>query len=223
MSEPDSYTSHNFDAVNDQIREIAAREKARTTAYRLDSYRTAFMYAGAAVLIVGLLALLLSWSYRLVNAPYPKEVTKVVKPEIIEKEVIKIIEVPVSANSDGKNSTSYQGPVASGESSNTSSSPNAVVVTNYSTFKHVTVDTLNLKQIVSTGWSYEDSNSTYPKRQFCYYNIGSQNSSTSLRVNLAEIEDGEYTSYVDNKLAREASTSQRNLKKLEENCEWAGS
>ena len=68
MSEPDSYTSHNFDAVNEQIKEIAARERARTNAYRLESYRTAFIYAGAAALIIGLLALLLSWSYRLINA-----------------------------------------------------------------------------------------------------------------------------------------------------------
>ena len=91
MSEPDSYTSHNFDAVNEQIKEIAARERARTNAYRLESYRTAFIYAGAAALIIGLLALLLSWSYRLLNAPYPEEITKVVKPEIIEKEGIKFI------------------------------------------------------------------------------------------------------------------------------------
>ena len=42
------------------------------------------------------------------------------------------------------------------------------------------------------------------------------------RVNLADLEDGEYTSYVNSNLAREVSMTQSNLKKAEEKCQWAG-
>ena len=226
MSEPDSYTSHNFSAVNEQIREIAAREKARTTAYRLESYRTAFMYAGATVLIIGLLALLLSWSYRLINAPYPEEVITVVKPEIIEKEVIKVVQVPVEKSVYDQTSTSYQGPQDSSSlQSNQSSSGQTAIVTNYHTFKTVDADEFSSSGFTSvvTGWRYADSNNDYPEYQFCYFNIRSGGKATTTRVNLADIEGAEFNSLIDSSLAREVSISQATLRRAEKKCEWAGS
>ena len=226
MSEPDSYTSHNFDAVNEQIKEIAARERARTNAYRLESYRTAFIYAGAAALIIGLLALLLSWSYRLLNAPYPEEITKVVKPEIIEKEVVKVVQVPVEKSIYDTTSTSYKGPTntQTATSSFTSSGNQPAVVTNYNTFKRVDASEFSNYGIseVVTGWRYKDSNSDYPESQYCYFNKITPGKETSLRVDLAELENGEYVSFVSSTLAREVSMTQSNLKKTEEKCQWAG-
>ena len=52
MSELKSYTSHNFSAVNQQIQQIAKREKARTFAYRLKSIGTIFMYAAIVALLL---------------------------------------------------------------------------------------------------------------------------------------------------------------------------
>ncbi len=227
MSEPDSYTSHNFDAVNEQIKEIAARERARTNAYKLESYRTGFIYAGAAVLVIGLLVLLLSWSYRLINAPYPDEITKVVKPEIIEKEVIKVVQVPVEKSIYDLTSTSYEGPLDTttrSSSSSSSSSPQVAVVTNYHIFKTVEANEFRNSGFsgVTTGWRYEDSNSDYPESQFCYFMKSSTGQMTDIRVSLADLENGKYTSYVNSKLAREVSITQINLKKAEEKCQWAG-
>ena len=45
---------------------------------------------------------------------------------------------------------------------------------------------------------------------------------TSLRVDLAELENGEYVSFVSSTQAREISMTQSNLKKAEEKCQWAG-
>ena len=185
------------------------------------------MYAGATALTIGLLALLLSWSYRLLNAPYAEEIIKVVKPEIIEKEVVKVVQVPVEKSIYDLSSTSYEGPLDTttrSSSSSPSSPPQGAVVTNYHTFK--SVDATEFRNsgfsTVTTGWKYNDSNSEYPEYQFCYFLKGSPGRMSDTRVNLADLEDGEYTSYVNSNLAREVSMTQSNLKKAEEKCQWAG-
>ena len=74
----------------------------------------------------------------------------------------------------------------------------------------------------TTGWKYNDSNSEYREYQFCYFLKRSAGRISDTRVNLADLEDGEYTSYVNSNLAREVSITQNNLKKAEEKCQWAG-
>ena len=227
MSEPDSYTSHNFDAVNEQIREIAARERARTNAYRLESYKTGFIYAGAMILILGLFAIMLAWSYRLIISPMPNEVVKIVKPEIIEKEVIKVVQVPVEKSIYDSSSTSYSGPIVPVNQSSTfnSSENQSPVVTNYNTFQQVDASGLgnsNISEVV-TGWRYEDSDYTYPNKQYCYFLMYSPGKESPVMVDLASMsKDGEYESYINTSLAREVSMSQRSLRMAEELCQWAG-
>jgi len=75
---------------------------------------------------------------------------------------------------------------------------------------------------VVTGWRYKDSNSDYPESQYCYFNKSMPGKETSLRVDLAELENGEYVSFVSSTQAREISMTQSNLKKAEEKCQWAG-
>ena len=87
MSKLDSYTSHNFSAVNEQIKQISKRERARTFSYWLLSLRTIFIYAAAVALIVILLMLSFSWAYRIINAPFVRVKTEVVGPGVIEREV----------------------------------------------------------------------------------------------------------------------------------------
>ena len=110
MSEIKSYTSHNFNAVNEQIKQISNREKARTTAYWLQSLRSVFLYALVVTLIIVILMLAFSWAYRIINAPYPTEKTEVVRPEIIEKEVLKVVQVPVEKSILESSSSGYKGP-----------------------------------------------------------------------------------------------------------------
>ena len=85
------YTVNDFSAVDDQISEIAKRERARTFAYRLESARYLVGYTALAIFLVGLLSIVLAWAYRLVTEPHQTETIKVVKPEIIEKEVIRYV------------------------------------------------------------------------------------------------------------------------------------
>ena len=227
MSDIKSYTSHNFSAVNEQIRQISKRERARTFSYWLLSLRTIFIYAAVVTLIIILLMLSFSWAYRIINAPYVTEKTEVVRPEIVEREVLKVVQVPVEKSIMETSSTGYKGPVNQPIDSSTtnSGSPSpASVVTNYNVF-----NTANVPEFIEygfssviTGWKYKDSESNYPEHQYCYINKSTPGRATTTRANIASIEeDGSYVSLVDGGLARDIAISQSVLKQVEGYCQWA--
>lgn len=228
MSDIKSYTSHNFNAVNEQIRQISKRERARTFSYWLLSLRTIFLYAAAAALIIILLMLSFSWAYRIINAPYVTEKIEVVRPEIIEREVLKVVQVPVEKSILEASSTGYKGPVnqpIETSNVNSSSSPSpASVVTNYNVF-----NTANVPELVDygfssvvTGWKYKDSEASYPEYQYCYINKSTPGRATTTRAEIATInDDGSYTSFVNSSLARDVAVSQSVLNQVEGYCQWA--
>jgi hypothetical protein len=227
MSDLKGYTSHNFSAVNQQIQQVAKREKARTFAYRLKSVGAIFMYAAIIALIIALLALTVSWAYRIINAPYVSEKTVVVKPEIVEREVLKVIQVPVEKSILESSDNSYKGPnnkIEPTNNSNGGSSQSVSVVTNYNTFNRASTPQFSSNGFgeVITGWRYVDSETTYPEYQYCYIQKSLIGRATSTRADLARIdEDGEYISSVDSTLAREVSITQKVLKEAEAYCQWA--
>lgn len=227
MSDIKSYTSHNFSAVNEQIRQISKRERARTFSYWLLSLRTIFIYAAVVTLVIILLMLSFSWAYRIINAPYVTEKTEVVRPEIVEREVLKVVQVPVEKSIMETSSTGYKGPVNQPIDSSTtnSGSPSpASVVTNYNVF-----NTANVPEFIEygfssviTGWKYKDSESNYPEYQYCYINKSTPGRATTTRANIASIEeDGSYVSLVDGGLARDIAISQSVLNQVEGYCQWA--
>lgn len=228
MSKLDSYTSHNFSAVNEQIKQISKRERARTFSYWLLSLRTIFIYAAAVALIIILLMLSFSWAYRIINAPYVTERIEVVRPEIIEREVLKVVQVPVEKSILEASSAGYKGPInqpINSSTYNTSDSPSpASVVTNYNVFNAV-----NVPQFidygfssVNTGWKYKDSDAAYPMSQYCYILKSSPGRTATLKVDIARMEeDGAYTSLIDSNLARDVAINQSVLKKAEGYCQWA--
>lgn len=225
MTEPTSFKSHNFNAVNEQILQIAKREKARTFAYRLKSFQTIFMYAAVAALIIAFLMLASAWAKRIISAPYYPPKTEIVRPEVIEKEVLKVVQVPVERSIMETFGSGYEGPDVENINSNTSSGGSQVsVVTNFNTFKTVSSPGLSSSGIseVVTGWRFEDSESKYPEYQYCYTNKSTPGKTTTTRIELGEIsEEGEYSSYINSKLARETSVSQSNLNKALAKCQWA--
>jgi len=228
MTDIKSYTSHNFTAVNEQIKQIAKREKARTFSYWLLSLKTIFLYAAILALIVMLLMLSFSWAYRIINAPYVTEKTQVVRPEIIEREVLKVVQVPVEKSILETSSSGYKGPVNQPINSAINSSSNspapASVVTNYNVF-----NTANVPEFVDygfstviTGWKYKDSDATYPMNQYCYITKSSPGRATTSRANIANMdEDGSYVSLIDSNLARDIAINQSVLKQAEGYCQWA--
>lgn len=226
MSKLDSYTSHNFSAVNEQIKQISKRERARTFSYWLLSLRTIFIYAAAVAFIVILLMLSFSWAYRIINAPYVTEKTEVVRPEIIEREVLKVVQVPVEKSILENSSSSYEGPTNTVATSSSSSSqvPAASIVTNYNMFKNANVPQFADYGFteVTTGWKYTDSESNYPEYQYCYIQKVGIGRTAKLRADIAEIsKEGEYISNIDSRLAIELSVPQDALNQAEGYCQWA--
>ncbi len=223
MTEPTSFKSHNFDAVNEQIQQIAKRERARTFAYKLKSLKTIFIYAVIVALIIALLILVTAWAKRIISAPYYPPKTEIVRPEVIEKEVIKVVQVPVEKTIlENAGSGGYDGPTS--ESSVSSSGSGGTIITDYNTFKTTITEEFSSSGFteVVTGWKYEDSESDFPKYQYCYLKKSVSGSSTSMQVDIAQInEDGEYVENVDSKLARESSIRQSVLNQALEKCQWA--
>jgi len=228
MSDIKSYTSHNFSAVNEQIRQISKREKARTFSYWLLSLKTLFLYIAAVALIFILLMLSFSWAYRIINAPYVTEKTLIVRPEIIEREVLKVVQVPVEKSILETSAAGYKGPVnqpINSSTTNSSNSPSpASVVTNYNVF-----NTANVPEFIDygfssviTGWKYKDSDATYPMSQYCYISKSTPGRATISRADIANMdEDGAYNSLVNSNLARDIAIKQSVLKQAEGYCQWA--
>ena len=83
-------------------------------------------------------------------------------------------------------------------------------------------DELNLDLDLDEEQRNEDSESDFPKYQYCYLKKSVSGSSTSMQVDIAQInEDGEYVENVDSKLARESSIRQSVLNQALEKCQWA--
>ena len=222
MTEPTSFKSHNFNAVNEQILQIAKREKARTFAYRLKSFQTIFMYAAVAALIIAFLMLASAWAKRIISAPYYPPKIEIVRPEVIEKEVLKVVQVPVEKSILESSGSGYDGPVT--ESTSSSSGSGGTVITDYNTFKTTMTEEFSSSGFteVVTGWRYENSESDFTKYQYCYLMKSSNGSSTSMQVDMARIdENGEYIEKVDSKLARESSIRQSVLNQALAKCQWA--
>ena len=86
---------HNFDAVNKQIKQIQHRERSITLNMYLSNLKKFIIYFFGFMISISILIVAISYSFRLINEPCSEKEIKIVKPEIIEKEVVKIIEVPI--------------------------------------------------------------------------------------------------------------------------------
>tara|TARA_S200000501_G_scaffold356341_1_gene378939 strand:- start:47 stop:736 length:690 start_codon:yes stop_codon:yes gene_type:complete len=226
MSDIKSYTSHNFSAVNEQIKQISKRERARTFSIWLLSLRTIFIYLAVTSLIIVLLMLSFSWAYRIINAPYVTKKTEVVRPEIIEKEVLKVVQVPVEKSIMETSSGGYKGPTNQPitPSSTPTSSGSASVVTKYNQFNTANVPEFSSYgfSAIITGYRYKDSESNYPEYQYCYFNKSTVGRATRIRADIAAInEEGIYESYIDSSLAIDIGITQNVLNDALGYCAWA--
>jgi|TARA_B110000008_G_C16859774_1_gene520216 hypothetical protein len=213
------YVTHDFSAVDNQILEIAKREKARTFAFQLESIRLIFLYSLAAALMAALLLLVMSWSYRILNEPYVDEIVKIVKPEIIEKEVLKIIEVPVREASNSK----FPSTVIESSSNSSEEATNSNVVTNYNVFRNVETPEFERFGIsaVTTGWTYSSSTQDFPEAQYCYVLKFDQGNVTPSRISLADMSGGVIESVINQAVADETNISMSTLENLQSYCSWA--
>jgi hypothetical protein len=192
------YSTHNFSAVDDQIAQIAKRERARTLAFRLESAKYLVGYVALAAVLT----------------------------EVVEREVIKIVKVPViksqsEIDEGAALSTSYDGPEVKGKDS---SETGGNIVTNYNVFKQRSSDVFSSYGVseIITGWRYQSSDQAYPENQYCYANKISSNSKVSQRFDLGIMDsEGSYKSLVTQDLARDISIPKSMLIKMEGLCVWA--
>ena len=219
------YVAHNFAAVDNQIHEIAKRERARTLAYRLESAKLILLYVAIGALVLAIFLYILSWAYRTIMAPYPTEKVEVVQPQIVEKEVIRIVKVPIPIQSNenpatenhSDNNVSYNGP-------SIDSNHELNVVTNYNIFR--TVETTNFETYgvskVITGWRYSSSEDSFPSSQYCYAEKLDKGATAPITIVLGNVRDNnQFESNVTRALSREVGVPVSVLKKMESNCNWA--
>tara|TARA_B100000768_G_C11248959_1_gene363159 strand:+ start:679 stop:1371 length:693 start_codon:yes stop_codon:yes gene_type:complete len=220
------YSTHNFSAVDDQIVQVAKRERARTFAFRLESAKYLVGYIALAAVLTAFLVIMFSWAYRIITEPHKSEVVKVVRPEVVEREVIRIVKVPViksqsEIDAGAALSTSYDGPEVISEDLSVSGGN---IVTNYNVFKQRSSDAFSsygVREIV-TGWRYQSSDQVYPESQYCYAIKISNQSIVSQRFDLGIMEsDGSYKSLVTKDLATDISIPRSMLTKMEGLCVWA--
>lgn len=216
MTEKTEFISNNFDAVDKQIKEIAEREKAKTKAIKLRSNRLTLIYCCSTLIVVGFFLILLAWAYKIIVSPPVTTKTEYIEPKIVEVEKIKIIEIPVENLKKNEFTENQVGSEIN--SVNQDLSP----ITNYKTFKTINTsefENYNISSVV-TGWSFDNSNQKFPVDQYCYTHIRTSGLS-EIRVDLADIKDGNYQDYVNNKLSVELGIPRQQLKKMQKMCDWA--
>ena len=242
MSKIESYTTHNFDAVNDHIKQISKRESARTFAYRLKSFSRIFIYIAAAALIFAFVLLVIGWFYRILYAPFKEKEIEIVRPEVVEKQVVQVVEVPVLTQTSEitDSSMSYRGPKFNDEtpaekpinSSNPFSSTEnnnqipqkpAKVVETYTQFQIVTRDDMiatNIDSEIWTGYSYSSSETDFPENQFCYTFVTEPGDIYGKRVTLMR-KDGNSAvqNLVTTEMAQELKVSRAALRRAATSCQ----
>tara|TARA_B100000242_G_scaffold85519_1_gene57133 strand:- start:720 stop:1430 length:711 start_codon:yes stop_codon:yes gene_type:complete len=234
MSKIESYTTHNFDAVNDHIKQISKRESARTFAYRLKSFSRIFIYIAAAALIFAFVLLVIGWFYRILYAPFKEKEIEIVRPEVVEKQVVQVVEVPVLTQTSEitDSSMSYRGPKFNDDSSDPFSSIEnnnqipqepAKVVKTYTQFQTVTRDDMiatNIDSQIITGYEYSSSETDFPEIQFCYTYVRETGDRYGKRVDLMRKKGN---SAVDNlvttEMAQELNVSRAALRRAASSCQ----
>ena len=226
MSKLRSYTSHNFSAVNDHLDQISKREKAKTFSYWLKSFETLFMYIVITAFVFTLLILSLSWSYRFINAPYIDEKLEIVRPEIIEKEVLKVIKVPSETQMSENIKFRSNSPSINYVQPNntiTGSSESINYLTNFNQFNIADVpmyEKYGFSSII-TGYRFKDSESNSPEHQYCYFNRSGAEPTIRTRIDLAEIDqEGIYNSFIDSNLALGTQIDEDTLNEIQKYCLW---
>ena len=200
---------HNFDAVNKQIKQMQHRERSITLNMYLSNLKKFIIYFFGFMISISILIVAISYSFRLINEPFSEKEIKIVKPEIIEKEVVKIIEVPIQQK---------QAMIDAQEE---------IIVKNmtqsYTVFKEKKIPQFKKYgfEEVTTGHKFNKKNSNFPSLQYCYVNKTTIGQNTKLRADLAEIDSNNiYFSNVDSRLARELNTNLSILMEIEEFCQW---
>ena len=220
---PPTYTSQNFEAVNDYVGHLADRHRARSASWRSETFGTYAKWTSAIVAAGGISAFLVLFGLSLLKE---KPEPRIVAPVVVDRPVT--INLPEGIGRPNQESEvdhlrreavsridKIKAPRTAPERPD--STPIAKTVIDYVMFKEISFGRSGINK-VTVGMRYKDSSTKKPSRQWCY--VSKTNLSGSVtRVNLAaKIADRrtDYTLTLNE--AREIRSTMADLKVAQRSC-----
>ncbi len=192
------YTKRNYDAIDDQLEQVAKREKVVTNRLRLANLKRLLIMCGLGIILLAISILIIFFGIRLLIYGPPEEVY----PEIeIPSEVRLIIDERKPYEEQLKRIQEKSGEL----------------VTDYSIFKRRDAKDLGFILVV-TGWGFPNPESN-PNRQWCYVDLGKEGD-IEFDITLAAIIDNQLYNYVNPELAENNQIPLDILETLYARCEW---
>ena len=217
---PPSYTTQNFDAVNDYIGHLAARHHARTARWRSDTIGTYLKWGAVLIAAAGVAAFFVLWGLSLWRN---ETEIKIVEPVVVDRDVTIILDERLRAR-DGRQEGAVEPIVRQAEKRIDALKAGGVIeptagrtVIDFVIFKNLDFNRDGLSTVV-VGMKYKDASATEPSSQWCYVNKGNLSGNVT-RVDLAD-KIGDQLNYRDITLsqAREARTTVLTLKAAQRLC-----
>lgn len=191
-SETPSFTTHNFDAVNDYIRHLAQRHRAWSSQALASTFAVYAKWGAIAILALGAMAFMVLWGVSLLWA---KPEPRIVQPIVVDKPVT--INLPDSMRTSGSFADAARTigdrarAIEQRDGSNEAAPDQSKAVVNFVIFRNIPFARAGLDG-VTVGMKYDSSTSTIPSSQWCYVKR-SNPSGTETVVHLATWSNGART------------------------------
>ena len=194
------YTKRNYDAIDDQLEQVAKREKVVTNRLRLANLKRLLIMCGLGIILLAIAVLIIFFGIRLLIYGPPEEVY----PEIeIPSEVRLIIDERKPYEEQLLKIQEKSGEV----------------VTNYNIFKERSAIDLGFLSVV-TGWKFPNPESN-PTDQWCYVNyFPKEGVDINQTLDLAKITNRQFNNFVNPELAENNQIPLDTLEALYARCEW---
>lgn len=219
---PPTYTTQNFDAVNDYIGHLADRHRARTARWRSDTVGTYLKWSAVLITATGAAAFLVLWGLSFWRE---EPDFKVMEPVVVDRHVIINLDERFRARGgrpDGADRPNRQPPRVPNDApkSDTPKEPTpARPEIDFVVFKYFDFSRDGLKTVV-VGMQYKGASMVAPSSQWCYVNKVNL-SGTMTRVDLAENKgDGLKFHDITSSQAQEVGTTVGTLKAAQRLCQF---
>jgi hypothetical protein len=231
MTEIKEYISHDYTSLNQQIDELANREKRFSEALhlknqkkRIKNFTDVMKYVCLGFLAIGLLALLIAVAIRLIiYKPAYKDI-EIIRPEVVTQTIERERIIEREAGSRTSDSEQIRR-INEGEQNNPNNqSPNTAtgrVVENFTKFITVPISNISGINEVTTGRRYSSENDTFPDHQYCYVLKPVYGQAGPVRITLAAVDkNGKIESEINSNTSSLASIEISKLYDLEKNCRF---
>ena len=203
------YTVNDYSQIDKHLDQINNREKAFTDRIRIKNFFNLSIAALIFCFAIGLLALLVAWSFRLMVYG-PKE-TKVVE---------KLVEHPHIHN-DNKNANNDSNLNAQAvkilQNANKENINNKAVLTDVTAFRNVTTNIKNFNSVI-TRWNYSKGDDIKPSKQSCYAKGDINN--LDIKLELANLDNNKVVSWYTYQQAEKHGLTRSQWDSLVKNCQW---